>query len=428
MSTDDSTHTDDPLAALHTDEWEAEMEELLEETDHDTELGIEMAKDAQRLVAGQIDEEEFHAKYHEAVIDEFGVDDRPIDDAIDTVKEAGGDAAAALEAFEDDDGTDRRDAMKKFGVGAAALSLAGWATADAMDDEPQDQAAVAAAQEDDEDDLQWGMVIDLDKCDGCLACVVACEQENGTGDGENWMYVFAYEEEDQDDMNYLVRTCQMCSDAPCEKVCPTTARHTRSSDGLVLTDYDVCIGCRYCQVACPYGVNYFQWGEPETPMDEIDDNHTHDKRGQWVDSRPPRGVMGKCTMCPSRQDGNMGDDMVGTTACEDACSMDAIHFGNMEDPDSDPNQYLEQVREERASANELQDDDADEWADRPDHTASTFRLLEEIGTKPNVVFVGNEPSSDAEQVEGPVSYEDVGQVDNRKEALDDGTFAGGVTE
>jgi len=100
----------------------------------------------------------------------------------------------------------------------------------------------------------------------------------------------------------------------CEKVCPTTARHTRDKDGLVLTDYDVCIGCRYCQVACPYGVNYFQWDEPDTAYEDIDgledpdnpDQITHaeyDHGERWVDSRAPRGTMSKCTMCPSMQDG-----------------------------------------------------------------------------------------------------------------------------
>jgi len=85
------------------------------------------------------------------------------------------------------------------------------------------------------------------------------------------MYVLAFEDgnvespepdnyESVHDFNFLVRPCQHCTDAPCEKVCPTTARHTRDRGGLVLTDYEVCIGCRYCQVACPYGVNYFQWG------------------------------------------------------------------------------------------------------------------------------------------------------------------------
>ena len=187
----------------------------------------------------------------------------------------------------------------------------------------------------------------------------------------------------------------------------------------MLTDYDICIGCRYCQVACPYGVNYFQWGEPDVPLEDVPDDHTHDERGRWVDSRPEKGMMGKCTMCPTRQDGLMGEEKVGTTACEEACAMDAIHFGDMNDPESAPNQHLEAYREQHPN-------DQSDFPDRPEDTVGTFRLLEELGTDPNVVYVGNEPGRNAEQVEGPVSYEDMGIVDNRKEeVLDEATIGGG---
>jgi Fe-S-cluster-containing dehydrogenase component len=416
----------DPLPLPGDPEWEPRMRALLEETEYDTELGLELARDAQRLVAGELSEAEFHERHHGAVVEEFGEDERPTVEALEDDSEgAFGSFVSSIERLAEGEELDRREMLKKSGAVAGAASLGVWASASGSAD--GDDPADVAEGGDDEGDIQWGMVIDLDKCDGCLACVAGCHQENQTGAGENWMYVFTYEDDDQAGENFLVRTCQMCSNAPCEKVCPTTARHTRTEDGLVLTDYDVCIGCRYCQVACPYGVNYFQWGEPETPQGEIDPDHAYDARDRWVDSRPPKGVMGKCTMCPSRQDGQMGEEMVGTTACEDACTMDAIHFGDMNDPESDPNRYLERVREERPSANELQDEDDPEFGDRPEDTASTFRLLEELGTEPNVVFVGNEPGPNARQVEGPVAYEDVGTVDERKEVLDDGTFAGGVS-
>ena len=421
MSTKDesSTRKDESFHPLGQ-EWEAEMEQMLDETEYDTELGLQMARDAQRLVAGDLDEDEFYDRYHDAVIDEFGVDDRPMAEAFETA-----DAGNLLESVADPDGeVPRRELMKKLGAGGAFLTLAGWATKENVAGDPGDgtdsasDASLAAAASEDGDDVQWGMVIDLDKCDGCLACVVACSQENQTSAGANWMYVFTYEDEGQDGQNFLVRTCQHCTNAPCEKVCPTTARHKRTKDGLVLTDYDVCIGCRYCQVACPYGVNYFQWGEPDVHGSELDPNHVFDERVRRVDSRPPKGVMGKCTMCPTRQDGIHGEDKIGTTACADACGMDAIHFGNMNDPESDPQQYLERVREEHPT-------DRSDFPDRSSDRVSTFRLLEELGTDPNVVFVGNEPGPNARQVEGPVSYEDVGQVDRRKEVLDTFTVGGG---
>lgn len=429
MSTDDRMEESNSISSvseLHDENWEAEMRDVLAETEHDTELGLQMAKDAQRLVAGELTEEEFHARYHDAVINEFGVDDRPLElpeesdeGLVDLLLGRSGDSPGFFERLADadvDGEMPRREVMQKAGAGAAILGAGAFTASGGAD---RDTGVASAAGDEQEDGTQWGMVINLENCDGCLACVTACEQENQTGAGENWMYVFTYDEPDQDSHNFLVRPCQHCTDAPCEKVCPTTARHTREKDGLVLTDYDVCIGCRYCQVACPYGVNYFQWGEPETPMDEIDPNHTHDERDRWVDSRPPRGVMGKCTMCPSRQDGNMGEDMIGTTACEDACAMDAIHFGDMNDPESDPNQHLEQYKADNPN-------DQSDWANRPDDRVSTFRLLEEIGTKPNVVYVGNEPGPNAEQVEGPVTYESMGQVDVRKEALDELTVGGSL--
>ncbi len=76
----------------------------------------------------------------------------------------------------------------------------------------------------------------------------------------------------------------------------------------MLTDYDVCIGCRYCQVACPYGVNYFQWDDPAVPDDELNEDMVYDQRDRRVSSRGPRGVMEKCIFDPARQDGQMGGD------------------------------------------------------------------------------------------------------------------------
>jgi molybdopterin-containing oxidoreductase family iron-sulfur binding subunit len=126
--------------------------------------------------------------------------------------------------------------------------------------------------------------------------------------------------------------------------------------------------------------------------------------------------MGKCTFCVDRQDGKMGEEKVGTTACEEACAMDAIHFGDLNDPESAPNTHLEEYKS--GQGNDL------EFQNRKEHTVSTFQLMEERGTDPNVRYVGNEPSQDAEQVEGPVAYEDVGLVDDRKqEVLDNGAMA-----
>ncbi|MFC4438403.1 MULTISPECIES: 4Fe-4S ferredoxin N-terminal domain-containing protein [Natrialbaceae] len=461
MSSDDE-HPDSDLFHPLGEAAEKDYRAMLEETEYDADLGMEMARDAMRLNKGEITEEEFYDRYHEDVLEEFGEDSRPMAERVEQAREEEGRLERALSRFGDDEDS-RRDAMKKMGAGAAAVGLGAWGTAESGDDsEPN----VAAAQEDEGDEgggdgTQWGMALDLEVCDGCLSCVVACNQEHNWNEGANWMYILAYDDgtvespeadefEDTRDFNYLIRPCQHCTDAPCEKVCPTTARHTREEGGLVLTDYDVCIGCRYCQVACPYGVNYFQWEEPyvDAPSEDLGEDMMYDERGRWVSGRGPRGVMQKCIFDPARQDGNLGEDMVGTTACEQACPPGAIQFGDMNDPDSDPQQYIENVplaraREEDPDDQELQDaitvlkegEDAggmtQEEAERLlrgeyGSADSTFKLLEEYNTDPNVIYIGNEPGPNAEQVPGPVAYDDVGQVDNEKNVLDDRTVNEGL--
>ncbi|MFC4542359.1 4Fe-4S ferredoxin N-terminal domain-containing protein [Halosolutus amylolyticus] len=590
-SNEDGDSGDEPFHPLG-EEWQDELEATLEDTEYDTDLGLEMAEDAMKVTKGELSEEAFHDRYHEDVLAEFGEDERPIESG------EGGRFDEALSRVGVGEES-RRDVMKKMGAGAGAVGLGAWGTA-----ESGGEPSLAATQEDEEggeagghgEGTQWGMTLDLERCDGCLACVTACAEEHNWDQGANWMYILDFEDSTPGGRNRLIRPCQHCTDAPCEKVCPTTARHTRDSDGLVLTDYDVCIGCRYCQVACPYGVNYFQWDEPDVPASEIDEEHMIDERGRWVSSRSPRGTMQKCTFCATRQDGTKGEEMVGTTACEDACPPQAINFGDMNDPESVPQQYLENVGRSRAAemvqgqspnrdeieeayafvegdvdllemsfvpgewdqeqieavqyvdgeveASELQyvidaeeEDDPEAAADEAsreivrgivedpvteavgedgaddeveavvdalvgegsesdadsdalsaaedqldavlddseaaiedavdryesreitpaeveealailedgeanpvsdagitdeeqaeqvieaytDGRNSSFRLLEDIGTHPNIVYIGNEPGPEAEQVEGPVAYDDVGQTDDRKEVLDDGT-------
>ncbi|RQG96774.1 4Fe-4S ferredoxin N-terminal domain-containing protein [Natrarchaeobius oligotrophus] len=446
MSSDDSG--DDEAFHPLGPEAEDRYEQLLEEGDHDAELGMAMAKDAMRVTKGELSDEEFYDRYHEAVVEEFGEDDRPMADRIESAREEGR-LEGALSRLGVDDDESRRNVMKKMGAGAGFLGMGAF-TATNDGNEPDPSGAVQ--DEENGDDVQWGMALDLESCDGCLSCVVACNAEHNWNEGANWMYILAYDDgtvespepeeaETVRDFNYLIRPCQHCTDAPCEKVCPTTARHTREEGGLVLTDYDVCIGCRYCQVACPYGVNYFQWNDPDVPAEDLDEDMMYDQRDRWVSGRGPRGVMEKCVFDPARQDGQMGEEMVGTTACEDACPPGAIQFGDMNDPDSDPRQYLDNVplaraREQDPDDEELQEaiavleEESDEMDEEEAMTlieaefgdeGSRFKLLEEYNTNPNVTYIGNEPGANAEQVEGPVAYEDVGMVDNRKTVLDEET-------
>ena len=281
---DNENETTDETHGEFGGEWEGRLEGLLEESEYNTELGLEMAADARRVTRGELSEAEFYERYHEAVVEEFGEDERPIERSDD------GRTGETDPRFGMDEES-RREVMRKVGAGAGAVGLSAWAAG--ADEDPRPSTTEAEAPDEDEEGTQWGMVIDLEQCDGCLSCVVACAEEHNWEQGANWMYVLDYEDDASTGHHRLVRPCQHCTDAPCEKVCPTTARHTRNSDGIVVTDYHVCIGCRYCQVACPYGVNYFQWEEPDVPADELEDDHVYDERGRPVGSRGPRALTGR---------------------------------------------------------------------------------------------------------------------------------------
>ena len=140
--------------------------------------------------------------------------------------------------------------------------------------------------------MRYGMVIDLKKCVGCMACTVACKAENQTRPGIFWNIV-----KDQEFGEYPMVTrvflptpCMHCREAPCVKVCPTGASHRRE-DGIVIIDDDKCIGCKYCIEACPYGARYFNgdssgyFGTELTEMEKI---------GY---ARHKQGVVEKCTFC-----------------------------------------------------------------------------------------------------------------------------------
>ena len=235
---------------------------------------------------------------------------------------------------------------------------------------------------------KYGMVIDLGRCMGCNACAEACKVENNTGQGIYWMHVFRLEMGKYPNVNWLFmpRPCMHCDNAPCVKVCPVGARFKREEDGLVLTDFDRCIGCRYCEVACPYGVNYFNWKRPERNQyfnwaggegrnvfgkGEVQDyigeeitpyrNPDHklrygpDKRLVAGDGHY-KGVIGKCTFCVHRVEKGL------LPACVANCPVTALFFGDLSDPNSEVSRLLGQKR--------------------------SFRLLEENGTQPRVYYIG----------------------------------------
>lgn len=178
----------------------------------------------------------------------------------------------------------------------------------------------------------WAMVIDLQTCIGCERCAFACQATNDTATGHLWNIVLR-DEETFGQPIFLPRPCMHCEHAPCVEVCPVKATYHRP-DGLVTMDYQRCIGCRYCMVACPYGVRVFNWEEnnEENPMAPT--------WGTPEVRRRPRGVVEKCTFCAHRIDAGLerglrpGYDRAATPACCVICPTEARVFGDLRDPNS----------------------------------------------------------------------------------------------
>ncbi|MDE0385293.1 MAG: 4Fe-4S dicluster domain-containing protein, partial [Defluviicoccus sp.] len=143
---------------------------------------------------------------------------------------------------------------------------------------------------------RYGMVVDLNRCVGCQTCAIACKHANDTPPGVQWRRVLDVERGTYPDVErlFLVTGCQHCAEPPCVPVCPTGATRQRA-DGLVTMDYDTCIGCGYCAVACPYQARTIAhdtgWYYGESTAQEA--HVAHDERA---------GVANKCTFCVERVD------------------------------------------------------------------------------------------------------------------------------
>jgi Fe-S-cluster-containing dehydrogenase component len=208
-------------------------------------------------------------------------------------------------------------------------------------------------------DYHWVMVIDLSRCIGCDYCVWACQATNDTHDDRRWNIRVA-DETPLGKVFHVTRPCLHCGHAPCVDVCPVAATYKRA-DGLVVMDYDKCIGCRYCQTACPYGARSFNWDT------RTDTNPQVPEWGTPEVPRRPRGVVEKCTFCIHRIDAGLaaglmpGIDEAATPACVTICPVNARFFGNLNDPQSAVARII--------------------------HSRSTIRLREDLGTEPNVYYL-----------------------------------------
>lgn len=174
--------------------------------------------------------------------------------------------------------------------------------------------------------VRWGMLVDTTKCaTGCDACVSACNTENGINEtmedarqGSQWIRKIDLKDPKNGRTHSLPMMCQHCAEPPCVDVCPTGASMKRA-DGIVLVDRHICIGCRYCMMACPYKARSLvhqplTMQNPEVP------------RGQ--------GCVESCTFCVQRVDKGM------KPACVEACPEGAMLFGDLNDPNSEISQRV----------------------------------------------------------------------------------------
>lgn len=208
---------------------------------------------------------------------------------------------------------------------------------------------------------RYAMAIDLRRCVGCQTCTAACKSANATPSGVQWRRVLDVETGEFPDVRrtFLPVACMHCANPPCVDVCPTTASRRRE-DGLVTIDYDICIGCANCVMACPYDARSI----------EHEPRYAYGAAMQSETARFEPGrlrVATKCTFCKERIDQAArtgqapGVDPEVTTACVNACISGAMHFGDVNDSDSAIAKLLGQTRH--------------------------FRMHEELGTEPSVFYI-----------------------------------------
>jgi phenylacetyl-CoA:acceptor oxidoreductase subunit 1 len=209
---------------------------------------------------------------------------------------------------------------------------------------------------------RWVMVADLQRCVGCQTCTAACKHANATSPFVQWRRVLDIEAGSYPNVSrtFVPVGCQHCEDPPCMHVCPSTATRRRA-DGIVTIDYQICIGCAYCAVACPYQAR-FKIDAPVFAYDQAA------MQNEIVREDPHRiGVAQKCTFCSDRIDFGLDNGMTpgvdprATPACVNACIADALQFGDIDDPNSNVSRLLREQKH--------------------------FRMHEEIGTEPGFYYV-----------------------------------------
>lgn len=200
----------------------------------------------------------------------------------------------------------------------------------------------------------WAMVIDIRRCIGCKACILACSQANEIPD-RFWRKISELGAPTPQDRrrHFLTRACMHCENPPCLEVCPTTATHRRE-DGIVAVDADKCVGCGACILACPYDARVL-----DTPRHGFETCAARDERR--------KGTCSKCHFCIPRIENGLekglkpGTDPEATPVCVATCSTGTLHFGDLDDPESQVSALIEKHE--------------------------TIRLSEESGTSPSVYYI-----------------------------------------
>ena len=209
---------------------------------------------------------------------------------------------------------------------------------------------------------RWVMVADLRRCVGCQTCTAACRHANATPPGVQWRRVLDVEVGTFPEVKraFVPVGCQHCDEPPCMDVCPTTATGRRA-DGVVTIDYDRCIGCGYCAVACPYQARH------KTVRAEFAYGGAPAKHEAKRFDPDRLAVATKCTFCVDRVDAGLaagrtpGVHPDATPACVNACISSALSFGDIDDPQSNVSALLRENRH--------------------------FRMHEELGTAPGFYYL-----------------------------------------
>lgn len=271
------------------------------------------------------------------------------------------------------DKMDNKISRKKFlKLGVAAAAVAGVSN---LTKSAQAQPSATKLKH------RYAMVIDLARCIGCEACTVACKIEHNvaiTSPKElsrriQWTEVYFLREKGKYPyVNTEIdpRPCMHCEKPPCVSVCPVGATYHDKDRGLVLQRYERCIGCRYCTTACPYGARYFNWSKPDYGGKLREAALNPDPHPQI--KKRYKGIVEKCTFCVERLDrleakaekegrAIRDEELHHICTCMDTCMGRARHFGDLNDPESTVSKLARSGR--------------------------AFRLLEELGTEPKVIYL-----------------------------------------